>query len=62
MKAMGIDEAKSWPGTDLIVGADGEAEAEAALALIGTSYFTYYVVSSSILVLLYQNTTHFDVL
>lgn len=62
LKAMGVDEAKKWPGTDLIVGADEGAEAEAALALIGTSYLTYYVVSCSILVLLHQNTTHSDVL
>jgi hypothetical protein len=62
LKAMGMTKVQSWPGTDLIVGADGEAEAEAALALIDTSYFAYYVVSYSILVLLHQNTTHSDVL
>ena len=42
--------------------AKAKAEAEAALALIGTPYFAYCVVSYSILVLLYQDTTHADVL
>lgn len=62
LKAMGKTEVEKWPGTDLIVGANGGAEAEAALALIGTPCFAYCVVSYSILVLLYQDTTHADVL
>ena len=57
-----VSSVLKWPGTDLIVGANGGAEAEAALALIGTPYFAYCVVSYSILVLLYQDTTHADVL
>ncbi|CAN9220041.1 unnamed protein product [Alternaria sp. RS040] len=36
LKAMGKTEVETWPGTDLIVGANGGAEAEAALALIGS--------------------------
>lgn len=39
LKAMGKTEVETWPGTDLIVGANGGAEAEAALALIGTPRF-----------------------
>jgi hypothetical protein len=35
--ALGVDT-RSWPGTDFVVGSDDEAEAEAALALIGKPF------------------------
>jgi hypothetical protein len=33
---VGETTVQRWPGTDIIVGSNNEAEAEAALALIGT--------------------------
>ena len=37
LEAVGETELKRWPGTEIVVGSDNDAEAEAALALIGTS-------------------------
>ena len=41
LEAVGVTGLQRWPGTEIIVGSDNEAEAEAALALIGKSYFLY---------------------
>jgi len=40
-EAVGEMELKRWPGTEIVVGSDNEAEAEAALALIGTSFLLH---------------------
>ncbi|KAI4938950.1 uncharacterized protein J4E92_000231 [Alternaria infectoria] len=36
LEAVGETELKRWPGTEIVVGSDNDAEAEAALALIGS--------------------------
>jgi hypothetical protein len=36
LEAVGVDEVQPWPGTDIIVGHEGQEEA--ALALIGRSF------------------------
>ncbi|KAI4645727.1 hypothetical protein J4E93_005305 [Alternaria ventricosa] len=36
LEAVGETELKRWPGTEVVVGSDNEAEAEAALVLIGS--------------------------
>ena len=41
LEAVGVTELKRWPGTEIVVGSENEAEAEAALALIGTSFFLH---------------------
>jgi hypothetical protein len=35
LRVKGLTEVQRWPGTDFVVGSDDEAEAGAALALIG---------------------------